>query len=581
MNDSRIKVRILVVLTSVAVAMVGLGSRLAYLQLGPHEETVSDVSKNQRVQKRLLANRGAIHDCHGSANIVAISLTRKKVGIDPWLASRSNDLQQVSAKLASGLGLSKDEVFQKVRFPDRRYVCVQRMADEGVAERLRASRLPGLVLEDIVVRHYPQKSFMCHVLGFVNHDGIGCGGIEQKWDGHLRGCAGLIETRVNALRQEIYTKRDHYIAPLRGGSVSLTIDQNIQYMLEKALDVAMDKHNAKGAWAIIQRVRTGEILAMASRPSFDPNEFARASNNEFLNRTLGYTYEPGSTFKVVAISAAINEGIVTPDMVFDCENGAWTHAGHVLRDFHPYGRLTLADGVKKSSNIMTAKVALMLGAKRQYLYMKAFGIGEKSGVDLPGEEGGILSRVQDWSSLSPSRMAIGQGVAVTAVQMLNVYCTIANDGYMMKPHIVSVVRDGEGNVVFRSAPEVVGRPISSETAGTMRILLRRVTDDGGTGSRARVPGFDVAGKTGTAQKAIPGGYSSTANIASFVGFLPAEDPEVGMIVVVDEPQPLHTGGVVAAPVFSSVAGQVVRYLEIQPHQSVNMVAARGEPVSGQ
>jgi cell division protein FtsI (penicillin-binding protein 3) len=276
-------------------------------------------------------------------------------------------------------------------------------------------------------------------------------------------------------------------------------------------------------------------------------------------------YEPGSTFKVVAISGALNEGLVQTDTEFDCENGAWEFAGKILHDAHGYGILTLADIVQKSSNIGTGKVALTLGEKRYYDYLKRFGLGSKAGIDLPGEEQGILHPPEKWAKIDISRIAMGQSISVTALQMAGVFSAIANDGFMMRPYVVKSVCQPTGEVLYQAQPEVVSRPITEATARTMRELLRRVTEDGGTGKRACVEGYEVAGKTGTAQKSLPGGgYSSTDYMSSFVGFLPVDEPEIAIIVVVDSPQPVHYGGVVAAPVFSVIAGQAVRYLDIPP-----------------
>ncbi|MBN2302556.1 MAG: penicillin-binding protein 2, partial [Lentisphaerae bacterium] len=418
-----------------------------------------------------------------------------------------------------------------------------------------------------MVRYYPHNDFMCHVLGFVNYEGIGSSGVEQLLDKYLRGCPGVIESNVNAFRQELYTQRNIYIPALEGADVFLNLDQNIQHIVEKSLDAVMERHKAKAAWAIVQRVRTGELLGMACRPSFNLNDFYRTKPEYLLNRAIGNIYEPGSTFKAGIIAMAIDRGCVSPDTIFDCENGEWKYGGRVLRDHHNYAKLTVADILKKSSNIGAAKIALTLGDRRMYEGLKAFGLGQALGIDLPGEEKGILHPASTWSKISPTRIAIGQGVAVTALQMLGLMCAIGNDGFLMRPHVVQSVVGKDGTVLLDPKPEVLARPISSESAAMMRDLLARVTENGGTGMRARVEGYKVAGKTGTAQKAIAGGYSETAYVASFVGFLPADDPEIGIIVVVDEPQPIHTGGAVAGPVFSEIAGQTVRYLDISPARS--------------
>ena len=303
---------------------------------------------------------------------------------------------------------------------------------------------------------------------------------------------------------------------------------------------------------------------MASRPAYDANEYGSADLTAQLNRAIGYVFEPGSIFKAAVVSAALNEGVVSEQDVFDCENGAWLYHHRILRDYHRYGNLTVSNIVKESSNIGAAKVALRLGERRLEEYLRAFGLGRRSGIDLPGEEAGILHGRSRWSALSITRIPMGHEVGVTALQMVNLLSAIANDGVLMRPAVVQRVVHARGGTIREFVPKEIGRPIRPETAQRMRRLLTGVTDGGGTGTRGRVDGYAVGGKTGTAQKPVPGGYSDRANIASFMGFLPAEDPALAIIVVVDEPQPLHTGGLVAAPVFSEIASQAVRYLDIPP-----------------
>jgi cell division protein FtsI (penicillin-binding protein 3) len=326
----------------------------------------------------------------------------------------------------------------------------------------------------------------------------------------------------------------------------------------------MEKWSAKGAWAVIQEVKTGRILALANRPAFNPNEYGAAPDPHHLNSAIGYVYEPGSTFKVATIAAALNERVTTPHTIFDCENGRWHYAGRILRDYHPHGRLSVGDVLKVSSNIGAAKVAMLLGEERLYRYLTDFGFGRKTGVDLPGEEGGILPPVKRWSKLSISRIPMGQGISVTSLQMMNLLCCMANDGNLMRPLVIDRIVTMSGDIVAKPQPYVMSRPISPETAHLMRKLLTRVTEDGGTGTKAVVDGFTVGGKTGSAQKVIDKHYSESASIASFMGFLPAERPEIAIMVVVDEPQPLHTGGMVAAPVFKEIAEKAVHYLDIPP-----------------
>jgi len=269
---------------------------------------------------------------------------------------------------------------------------------------------------------------------------------------------------------------------------------------------------------------------------------------------------------------------VTPTQIFDCENGTWIYQRRPLHDFHPYGNLSVADIIKKSSNIGAAKIAVILGNERLYAYLKQFGIGECTGIELPGEEAGLLYPVAKWSAISTTRIAIGHEVAVTALQMLGVLCTIANDGVRMRPYIIQQVADADGRVLYQQAPVAVSQPIRADTARLMKSLLVRVTEEGGTGTRARVEGYSVGGKTGTAQKPIPGGYSDTLNMSSFMGFIPAEDPQLAIIVVLDEPSnDVRTGGYVAGPVFKEIAEQTVRYLDIPPQGDGSMA---GRPATG-
>ncbi len=560
--------RVYVSSSMLSLAVIGLGIRLAFLHLGSHEETRARFDRSRSYERKILAGRGAVHDRNGDGNVLAMNLGVKNVCIDPAVTSKDEHVIETACRLAEVLDVPADEVAVRMKQSERRFAYVKRFVQPETVDQVQALDINGLFFRDATIRHYPQKSFLCHVLGFVNHMGIGSAGVEQQLDSYLRGSPGIMEGRVNAMRQELYIRRGRYVPALEGANVTLTIDQNIQYMVEKALDGVMEEHRAEGAWAIVQRISTGEILAMASRPGFDLNEFRHAPDLAKLNRAIGYVYEPGSTLKPAVIAAALEEGTVTPDTMFDCENGAWSYKRRILRDYHAYSRLNVADGLKKSSNILTAKVSLTLGDEGLNRYLRAFGLGRKLGIDLPGEESGILHPVKRWSGISATRISIGQGVAVTALQMLGAVCAIANDGFLMKPYVVREVRSGTGEILHRSDPEVVSRPISIQTAQTMRHLMGRVTEDDGTGRRAQVPGYSVAGKTGTAQKPVAGGYSSTEHVASFVGFLPVEQPEIGVIVVVDNPQPLHTGGVVAAPAFSEIAGPAIRYLNVPGTESM-------------
>ncbi|MBN1671320.1 MAG: penicillin-binding protein 2 [Kiritimatiellae bacterium] len=562
MTDQNNASRLYAVVGILCAAMLGLGSRLAFLHLGPHEALRESIRNSRTKRTEILYRRGRILDRRG--NLLGLDIAGKHICADPAYVVANSDPRVVAAGVAKGLHLDSQWALQRVSRPNSRFAYLRRFVPDEAAKAVREMELPGVFFRDTFVRQYPKGPFLCHVLGFCNYEGVGSGGIEQRMDRYLRGSPGLRVAEKDGRQRELPGRRIEDKASRDGADVCLNVDEAVQYVVERALDEAVAAHKAKAAWAIVQDVLTGEILAMCSRPAYDPNTFRQAQEAELCNRAVSYTYDPGSTLKVVTIASALDKGSVQPTSVFDCENGAWFYGGWPLRDHHPYGTLTVADGLKKSSNILTAKVALTLGDACFERYLRAFGFGSCLGIDLPGEETGILRPSKSWSKVAPTRLAIGQGVTVTALQMLGAVCAIGNEGFLMRPYITRRVTDSRGGTLLQPEPLVLGRPIKRETAALMTKLLARVTEEGGTGTKACVPGYRVAGKTGTAQKVINGQYSSSAFVASFVGFLPADEPQIGVIVVVDEPRPLHTGGAVAAPVFRGIAEQAVRYLDIAP-----------------
>ena len=568
MTEAHRPTRFVIILVLLGLAMAVLMGRLAYLHIGGGNHIQATEAKIKPFKQTLTVPRGQILEGSPAAGILALNVGVKDVWVDPSLLIVSNRVGTTLACLAPLIPIDMEDVLPRINKTNSQFAVIARYISEEKADAVAKLKLPGVHLSDSSIRSYPQNMMLCHVLGFANNEGVGSSGIELAMEKLLKGSPGLIESRLDGHRREMVERRTQEIPPKSGADVVLTIDQNLQYMLEKSIDSAMERNRSKAAFAIIERVKTGEILAMVSRPGFDPNKFREAKDFQKMNRAIGYNYEPGSTFKVSVIAAALNEKIVNPDQIFNTENGRWLYMGKVLRDYHSYSQLSVADILKKSSNIGAAKIAIMLGDARMDGYLRSFGIGSKLGLDLPGEETGILASVQKWSGISSSRIAVGQGVAVTGLQMLGVICAIANDGKLMKPYVVKEVVADDGTVLLRRQPQVISIPIRPDTAALMRRLLARVCEEGGTGVKARVEGFSVGGKTGTAQKPVSGHYSETDYMASFVGFLPVEKPEIGMIVVFDEPQPLHTGGAVSAPVFGEVAEQAVRYLELTPTENV-------------
>jgi cell division protein FtsI (penicillin-binding protein 3) len=562
MNEKAQRLRMGLVLVVLAAAWVGLGVRLSYLHLGDNSDLLAEIRSIREIEQKILVGRGRVLDRNGG--IMALDLAVKHIAVDPKFTREHGHPTFTAYQLARLLQLDPAMVMTRLRKPDSEYEKLKDFVPEDLARQIQGMKMPGVICVEDSARNYPRGSLMSHVVGFSNADGVGSAGIEQRLDRLLRGVPGLRVTEVDGRRREIYARRQMEILPQQGADVVLTLDQNLQYFVERALEDGLATNGAKAGWAIVQRVQTGEILAMASRPDFDLNQYGAVDAQNRLNRAIGTVFEPGSVFKIIVYAAALNEGLLQPDEIIDCENGLWMYAGRPLRDYHPYGRLTAADALKKSSNIAAAKIALRLGEDRLHRYLELFGIGRPTGIALPGEEGGILNPRSRWSKLSMTRIPMGHEVAVTSLQMVNAMTALANGGKLMKPLVIRRVVTAKGQTLLEPEPEVLQRPVRAETAELMSRLLTRVTEDG-TGKRARVEGFSVAGKTGTAEKPGVGGYDHTKNLASFVGFLPAERPEISIIVTFDEPQgPERTGGVVAAPVFRQIAEQAVRYLDIPP-----------------
>lgn len=560
-QDRSDKLRIWFVAVTLLLCLVGLGVKLCFLHLGNH----SKISRNW--ETRISPKRGTIYDCNGRNNPMAVTLTGRYYFLDTQLIDPNQNSIELAERIAEVLQIDTDFALAAVNRKGKgaRYVKLAFCMDDHAYDLLSdKKKFSGIAWEPQTIRHYPQGRRMAHVLGFTNKAGEGISGgagIEQKHDALLRGTAGLIQGELDAFRNEIWRRRKCDISAINGANVSLTLDQNIQYIVEKELMDVCEQFHATAAWAIVQRVKTGAILALACLPDFDPNQYGKESSDVWRNAAIGEVYEPGSTMKAMVVAAALNEKIITPESTIDVGAGTMFYGGRILRD-HVQGVIDISTLIQKSSNIGAAKLGLMLNNRRLEAYFRGFGFGSKSGIDLPGEEQGIFMPHRQWSKLTPTRIPIGQGISVTALQMLGAYCAIANNGQLMWPHVVEKIESQDGEILYQAEPKVIARPIRPEVAETVRKMLVRVTETGGTAKSAAVAHYTVAGKTGTAQIPIRGGYSNTDYWASFVGFCPAESSEFGVIVVVERPKPKYHGGYVAAPVFAKITEAVANYLEI-------------------
>ncbi len=517
------------------------------------------------------STRGAILDRHGRA--LALDVDVHSVSASPVAVQNPT---AVAARLSTVLEVPRPELEQRLR-GDREFVWIKRKIDSDYATRVDAMALPGINMEKEKQRFYPKGTLLAHVLGFAGIDRQGLEGLEFGYERYLQGQARRVLLHRDALGRVIFPERQQEADSLSGHTIHLTIDEVIQYMAEKALESAVERTRARGGAIIVMDPRTGGILAWTLRPTFDPNHVAGVSPDRWRNRAVTDPYEPGSTMKAILAAAALEEGLVEPETLIYAGHGEMPISGTVLHDHEKAGWLTFQEAIQRSSNVAAAKTALALGKHRMYEYLRAFGFGEKTGIDLPGESVGILKPPNQWGKRALPSIAIGQGIAVTPLQLVTAVSAIANEGALMKPFVVERIHSTQGDVVWNQEPEVRRRPIRRRTARTLTALLENVVVRG-TGKRAAIHGYRVAGKTGTAQKFDPtiGAYSSTKLIASFVGFAPVEHPQFVMLVVIDEPQGPAWGGVVAAPVFREVGEQVLRHLKTPPQRGVDVRMAAVE-----
>jgi cell division protein FtsI/penicillin-binding protein 2 len=562
---------------SVCFGLVGVFSvfsvRLIDLQIIEHEKFTSLAAEKHNHKQIIYARRGIIRDVHNEP--LAENIPVKTVVAD---ASHIRDRVAVAAAIADQLEMDPRDLANKLTQSGKgsKHIVLKSEIPEQTAAKIReslsAANLRGIYFDQDFVRVYPNGQMLSQVIGFVDHDHKGTMGIERTMQDFLQGVDGFRYIETDRTGKELVPYRGQESPAKDGCDVKLTADLELQNIVESELDAACAEFKPKNATAIMMRPQTGEILAMASRPSFDPNKFADASPDQEKNRSVVDMVEPGSTFKIVTTSAAIEEKLVTPDTTIFCENGHFQYAGRVLRDAHPMGVLTVHQVLMKSSNIGAAKLALQLGEAKLYEYVRRFGFGQKTGIALSGEISGLVNPPYRWSKLDITRIPMGQSVAVTPLQLVTAMSCIANGGKLMKPMIVSDITDQNGRQVASFTPETVRQVVSAETARKITSALKDVVTKQGTALKAAVPGFRVAGKTGTAQKIDPrGGYMSGRYVTSFVGFMPADDPRFTLLVLLDDPSMKDGevfGGTVAAPVFEKIAEKAARYLDLRPTEEI-------------
>ncbi|PYQ45379.1 MAG: penicillin-binding protein [Acidobacteria bacterium] len=457
----------------------------------------------------------------------------------------------------------------------RAFVWVRRKVDPTVARVVRALQLDGVGFLTENRRYYPQRELAAHVIGYVGLDNTGMSGIEYTFENAIRGRAAKVLIRTDARRRAL----DHTEKPsTEGHTVVLTIDESIQHVVERELERSVQETGSIAGVAVVMDPRTGEILALANRPTFNPNKFGAYPSSRWRNRAVADAYEPGSMFKIITAAAGLEEKVVDPDEMIDCGHGFLEVAGIRINDHKVFDQLSFRDVMAKSSDVGVARVAQRLGRDNFNRYLRHFGFGAATGVELPGESGGLLRPLNRWSALSLPTLSFGQEIGVTALQMTAAVAAVANGGYLMKPTIIRQIEDSEGRIVREARPTAVRRVLDPATADRLTDILRGVVLKG-TGHRAAIPGYAVAGKTGTAQKVDPGGkYSMVDHVASFVGFVPASRPALVVLVSLDTPKgPANEGGDVAAPLFARIAEPALRRLAVPPDDPDRVLRATGRP----
>ncbi len=540
----------LVVAAALAAGIVATAGRLAYLQLYRYGEFLERAERQQQRVVELSPKRAEVLDRNGHP--LAMSAQ-----VDSCFAVPAEiaDPKAVARLLGQILNMPAEAIEARLR-SSRSFVWIARKLRPETASRIAGLNLRGIYFQKEDQRFYPKRKLASALLGYVDIDEKGLGGIEYSLDERIRSKPGRMLVFTDARRQ-LYDGTVHEAGAASG--VVLTIDENIQFIAEKELAAAIQQTHAPAGSVIVQDPRNGEILGMANWPTFNPNAPGDSPPEARMNRAISALYEPGSVFKIVTLSAAIDQGVTRPEEVVDCQLGAIYIGNHRIRDHHPFGRLTVAEVLAHSSDVGAIKIGLRLGAPKLYEYIRAYGFGSPTGIELPGESRGLLRRVENWSPISIGAISMGQEIGVTPLQMVTAMSVIANGGLLYKPRIVLGFKGG-GAPPAAPAPR---RVIQESTAAAMRKMLEGVVLEG-TGRLARLDGHTAGGKTGTAQKLDPntGRYSRTQLIASFVGFAPLNHPVVTILVQLDSPVGPHEGGAVAAPVFKRVAEQVLAYWNV-------------------
>jgi cell division protein FtsI (penicillin-binding protein 3) len=552
MEQRSLRRRWLVVGVVALIWMAAVLFRLSYVQLVCYAEYFAKAQHQQRRIFEISPRRGAIYDRKGRE--LAISIPMDSIFGDP---TDIKDASLVAGLLSRVLNIPAVEIETKIREAKTPVRLAKKLSPETV-QRIGDMNLKGVFFQKENRRVYPQRQSLAHALGYVDTDEKGIGGIEYAFDKQIRGKPGRMMVMADGKRRW-YDRSEAAADP--GASVVLTVDETIQFIAEKELARGMQETHSKYGTVVIQNPNTGELLAFANAPTFDPNDAGSYPDEVRMDRGVSAAYEPGSTFKVITMTGALENGVTNPDEMIDCQMGSIVVAGRLIHDWHPFGILSVRDVLANSSDVGSIKVAMRLGAPKFYDVIHSFGIGQLTGIELPGENRGILRPVDNWMASAIGSVAIGQEVSVTPVQIISAISAVANGGMLYKPRIVKEIQGGSPLlVVSHPAPQQV---TDATTAATVRGMMETVVLSG-TGKLAQLNGYTAAGKSGTAQQIDPntGRYSPNKYIASFVGFAPVNEPAMTILIVFDSPEGAHHGGEIGGPVFKRIAEQVLAYMDV-------------------
>ncbi len=557
-NLARARFRVTLLALLSTLWMSGLVGRLVYLQIFARSRLQERAEIQQQDTMKIDPTRGTIYDRNGRQ--LAVSVDVESVYSVPRAIE---DPEATANQLGSCLNVDVEELSARLT-SDKRFLWINRKVDPATADCVRGLGLSGVNFLPEIRRFYPKRRVAAHVLGYVGMDNEGMSGVEYVFEKEIRGEDGQQIVWSDARNRPAASRVEK--RPQPGRDIYLTIDETLQYMAETEMEAAVRESGAKGGLAILLRPETGEILAMAGVPGFNPNRYGDFHPSTWRNRSVTDAYEPGSTFKIFTAAAALEEGVVTEDERIDCGRGVIEVGGRLIRDHHLFDVLTFREVLERSSNVGMIRIGQRLGPERLEAYVRAFGFGETTGVGLSAESRGILHGVTEWRPATLAAISFGQEIAVTPLQMVTAVNVLAASGYLMRPILVKEIGSPRNEALISTSPSPLRRVVSMETAARLKDILVGVVERG-TGKRAAIPGYTVAGKTGTAQKAAPqGGYSKTDFVSSFVGFAPAGAPEITALVLLDSPIGDHSGGR-AAGVFARILERSLRYLGVPPDVS--------------